>query len=45
MTHHNDQSSHLKYCLQLKVKEDAGDTDLGLQGIEGNSCGDGKVKV
>ena len=31
-THHSGQNPYLKYHVQLKTKEDAGDSGLGLQG-------------
>ena len=42
----NDGNSHLKYCLQLKVKEDVveGSSGLGLQREKNNLHGDGKAK-
>lgn len=30
ITHQNSQSPHLKHHLQLKMKEDHGDSDVGL---------------
>ena len=41
----NGQRPHLRYHLQLKTKEDFGQSVLGLQSERGNSHGNGKANV